>query len=184
MEDVQLKFIVMLDQKINFKEEFNKRVRENVWNKHNLIFTKFFNYALVRLERIDNYYILNNILPPDTLEQRIYRLELGYHGIGKPGGIPSKIMSKDSSILNSKHCVNDHLLGATEVGSYIHRVFKKNNYDIDWMVKEWLFENLYLWGTVKVTKEEHKSKNILRNSNHTIEQKSNFEHYVNVSQLI
>ena len=52
------------------------------------------------------------------------------------------------------------------------------------MVKEWLFENLYLWGTVKVTKEEHKSKNILRNSNHTIEQKSNFEHYVNVSKMI
>ena len=91
-------------------------------------------------------------------------MELGYHGIGKPGGIPSKIMSKDSSILNSKHCVNDHLLGATEVGSEIHKVFKKNNYDIDWMLKEWLFENLYLWGTVKVTKEEHKSNNILRNS--------------------
>ena len=34
MEDVQLKFIVMLDQKINFKEEFNKRVRENIWNHY------------------------------------------------------------------------------------------------------------------------------------------------------
>jgi len=39
-------------------------------------------------------------------------------------------------------------------------------------------------GTVKVTKEEHKSKNILRNSDHPIEQKSNFEHYIHVSQLI
>ena len=73
----------MFNQKINFKKEFKKRVRENVWNKYNLIFTKFFNYALVRLERIENYYIPNNILPPNTLEQRIYRLELGYHGIGK-----------------------------------------------------------------------------------------------------
>ena len=169
---------------MNFKKEFNKRVRENIWNKHNQRFIMFFNYVLVRLERIDNYYIPNNLLPPNILEQGIYRLELGYHGIGKPQGIPSKIMSKDSSILNSKDCVNDHLLGATEIGKYIHDKFKKENYNIDWMVKNWLFENLFLWGTVKVTKEEHKSKNILRNSDHPIEQKSNFEHYIHVSQLI
>ena len=73
---------------------------------------------------------------------------------------------------------------ATEIGKYIHDKFKKENYNIDWMVKNWLFENLFLWGTVKVTKEEHKSKNILRNSDHPIEQKSNFEHYIHVSQLI
>jgi len=57
----------------------------------------------------------------------------------RPQGIPSKIMSKDSSILNSKDCVNDHLLGATEIGKYIHDKFKKENYNIDWMVKNWLF---------------------------------------------
>ena len=49
----------------------------------------------------------------------------------RPQGIPSKIMSKDSSILNSKDCVNDHLLGATEIGKYIHDKFKKENYNID-----------------------------------------------------
>jgi hypothetical protein len=139
---------------------------------------------MIRLERIDNYYIPNNLLPHNTLKQRIHRLELGYHGIGKPNGIPSKIMSKDSFSLSSNKCVNDHVLGATEIGSYIHKTLKESNYNVDWMVSEWLFDNLYLWGTVKVTKSEHKSTNILRNQNHTIDQKSNFEHYVNVSQLI
>lgn len=169
---------------MNFKEEFNKRVREKVWNIHNQRFIKFFHYALVCLERTDKYYIPNNLLPPNTLEQRIYRLDLGYHGIGRPQGIPSKVMSIDSSILNPKDCVNDHLLGATEVGKYIHDSLKQENYNIDWMIKNWLFENLFLWGTVKISKEEHKPKNILRNSDHSIKQKSNFEHYVHVSKLI
>ena len=98
---------------MNFKKEFNKRVRENIWNKHNQRFIMFFNYALVRLERIDNYYIPNNLLPPNALEQRIYRLELGYHGIGKPGGIPSKIMSKDS------YC-NERMNTSFIIHSFIH----------------------------------------------------------------
>ncbi len=169
---------------MNFKKEFNKRVRENIWNKHNQRFIMFFNYALARLKQIDNYYIPKNLLPPNVLETRVYRLELGYHGIGRPVGISSKIMSKESSLLKAKDCVNDHVLGATEIGKYIHDNFKKQNYNIDWMVKNWLFENLYLWGTVKVTKEEHNPKNIIRNSVHTIEQKSHFEHYTRVSQLI
>jgi hypothetical protein len=169
---------------LNFKTEFNDRVRDEVWNKHHQSFTKYFFYALTHLKQIDDYYIPNNLLPPKVLESRIYRLELGYHGIGKSGGIPSKIMSKESSLLKPKDRVNDHVLGATEIGKYIHDKFKKQNCNIDWMVKNWLFENLYLWGTVKVTKEEHNPKNIFRNSDHTIEQKSNFEHYVNVSQLI
>ena len=58
----------MTNQNINFKKEFNKRVRDDVWSKHNLIFTKFFNYALARLEQIDNYFIPNNLLPPNVLE--------------------------------------------------------------------------------------------------------------------
>ena len=174
----------MTNHNINFKKEFNNRVRDEVWIKHHQSFTKYFFYALTRLKQIDNYYIPNNLLPPNVLESRIYRLELGYHGIGKPGGIPSKIMSKESSLLKAKDCVNDHVLGATETGKYIHDMFKKQNYKIDWMVNNWLFENLYLWGTVRVTREEHNPKNILRNSKHEIEDKSNFEHYVNVSQLI
>jgi hypothetical protein len=169
---------------MNFKIEFNKRVRDNIWNKHSKNFIKFFNYAIIRLERIDNYYIPNNLLPHKTLKQRIYRLDLGYYGIGKPNGIPSKIVSKDSLNVSSNNCVNDHVLGATEVGSYIHNSLKECHYDVDWMVNKWLFENLYLWGTVKVTKSEHKSMNILRNQEHTIKQKSNFEHYIKVSQLI
>lgn len=118
------------------------------------------------------------------MEQRVYRLELGYFGIGMPSGIPSNIVTRASKELKSNECVNDHLIGATEIGKNIHQAFKEKNYDTDWMVNKWLFENLYLWGTVKVTKEEHKSCNILRNSDHTVEQKVRFEHYLNVSEVV
>ena len=55
---------------MNFKKEFNKRVRENIWNKHNQRFIMFFNYALARLKQIDNYYIPKNLLPPCFLQTK------------------------------------------------------------------------------------------------------------------
>ena len=133
---------------------------------------------------IANFFIPNQLLPPKTLAQRVYRLELGYFGIGMPSGIPSNMATRASSGLKSNECVNDHIIGATEIGNYIHQAFKEKDYDTDWMINKWLFENLFLWGTVKVTKEEHKTVNILRNSAHTVEQKIQFDHYLNVSEVL
>jgi hypothetical protein len=51
------------------------------------------------------------------------------------------------------------------------------------MKEVWLYENLWLWITIGVTKEEHQKDNILRNNN-TIEEKIQLKHYKNVSTLI
>ena len=48
--------------------------------------------------------------------------------------------------------MNDHLLWATEIGKYIHNKFKKENYNIDRMIKNQLFENIFLRGKAKVLK--------------------------------
>jgi len=61
-------------------------------------------------------------------------------------------------------------------------IFKKSGYDIDWMLNEWLYDNLHLWATIKVTKEEHKKENIIRNG-HTLEEKNKLKHYINFSGL-
>ena len=45
-------------------------------------------------------------------------------------------------------------------------------------------KNLYLWATVKVTAEEHKSCNILQNQKITMKEKFEFKHYVNTSDVI
>ena len=174
----------MTIQSINFIQEFNIRVREAVWEKYKDHIIKHFRFALKRLEDIDVYYEPKGLLPKNTLEQRVYRLELGYNGIGRPNGISSKIQSMATINLTSNDYTDDHLFGATGIGEHVHHEFKNNNYNIAFMIDDWLYKNLYLWGTVRVTKEEHKSYNIERNAGHKIDDKLKFRHYKNVSKLV
>jgi hypothetical protein len=51
------------------------------------------------------------------------------------------------------------------------------------MVNTWLYENIWLWITIKVTKQEHKSENIIKNG-YSIEEKKILKHYVQVSKLM
>jgi len=118
---------------MNFREVFNIRARGKLWSRSSEKFQMYFKYALIRLESIDNFFIPNQLIPPKTLEQRVYRLELGYFGIGMPSGIPSNLATRASSRLRSNECVNDHLIGATEIGKYIHQTFKEKDYDTNWM---------------------------------------------------
>ena len=51
------------------------------------------------------------------------------------------------------------------------------------MINKWLYDNLWLWITIKVARVEHKVENISRNEN-TIQDKKEFKHYLNVSSFI
>ncbi len=50
------------------------------------------------------------------------------------------------------------------------------------MVKTWLYENLWIWSTIIVSKEEHKNENIRIDSD-GIEDKRFLKHYINVSDF-
>jgi hypothetical protein len=113
----------------------------------------------------------------------MYRLNFGYSGIGRIGGITTKLKSMDSINLPSDKKTDDHVFGASEIGKHIRYEFEKHNMDIDYMVNTWLYDNLYLWSKIKVSKEEHKKDNIVRNK-HTIEEKVNLLHYTNVSKIV
>lgn len=165
-----------------FVIKFNESRRDKIWFKDEIPMKASLRFKLTLLEMIDN--LPEFIVPDKYLEGEFYRLSLGYRGIGKNSGFVSGIQSKDSIGLPPNLITKDHLVGSTEVGRYIHKVFKESNYNIDWMVDEWLYEHLFLWATVKLTKKEHHKDNVLRNSSHTIEQKLNMEHYIDVSELI
>jgi hypothetical protein len=122
------------------------------------------------------------MVPMKNIKKSIYRMGLGYSGIGTQNGLCSGIRSKDSLIPKSKK-TDDHLIGAKQIGEFIHKEFEKNNFDIDYMVEIWLYDYLWLWMTIKVTSVEHHKNNILRDET-TIEEKLNLQHYVNVSELI
>ena len=166
-----------------FVREFNKRRREKIWKKNEISMKMSFRFKLSLLEMIDKM-PESVVIPEKYLEGEFYRLSLGYRGIGKNSGFASGVQSKASIGIPSSETTNDHLVGTTEVGKYIHEVLKKSDYDIDWMVNTWLYKHLFLWATVKLTKKEHHKHNVLRNSSHTIEEKLNLEHYLNVSELI
>jgi len=113
---------------------------------------------------------------------RFYRLNFGY-GLFGVNGFSSGICSYESSKLDksTKQLINDHYIGAVEIGNYTHSELKKCNYDLDYMTNEWLPKNLYLWMTILVTKHEH---SLIPRNKHSFEEKLKMNHYGSVSQLI
>lgn len=160
-----------------FVREFNKRKRDIIWKKRGDSMKLIFREKLEVLEFKDTR---------NHSKQGIKSFEqvgIGYNGLGTT--FMSGIQSEASVGLSSKDTVNDHLIGTTKIGEHVHKELIKSNYDIDWMVNYWLYDNLFLWAKIKLTKEEHHKDNVLRNSDHTIKQKLNLEHYSEkVSKLI
>lgn len=159
-----------------FVTEFNKRRRDILWKKKSNNIKQIFREKLEVLEFKDNR---------NHGEQGMKSFEqvgIGYNGLGTQ--FMSGVQSEASVGLSSDKTVSDHLIGTTTIGKHVHDILKKSDYNIDWMVDIWLYDNLFLWAKIKVTKEEHRKDNILRNSNHTIEQKLNLKHYINVSKLV
>ena len=162
-------------EEINPIEFFNKNNRISYWTKNQVSYKRWFKkqlkHLLLEIEEGSAEKELNSFM---------YRLGLGYYGIGKQSGIPSGIMTEDSKINNN---TDDHVFGVVEIGKYIHQEFEKYGFNLDYMVNEWLYENLWLWMTIKVSKIEHKKENIIRNG-HSIEDKKNFKHYKKVSKFL
>lgn len=161
---------------MDFKRTFNEKRRDIIWNKRgNKIKTIF-------RENLEILKFKDDRKHSDKSIRLFEQVGIGYDGLGTQ--FVSGIKSEASIGLSSKDTVNDHLIGTKKIGKIVHDELKKSNYDIDLMVEEWLFENLFLWATIKVTKTEHHKDNILRSSSHTTAQKLNLEHYINVSRLI
>ena len=123
---------------------------------------------------------------------------IGYDGIGTgTTGIKSGIATA-KAIEEKKH-TDDHLLGAVEIGRRLHKdlieAFQLFGHDMDevisrpdfayceetnqvikHMVDNWLYDNLWLWLSIRVSKNEHSNQNIARNQ-HSIEEKLQLKHY-------
>jgi hypothetical protein len=83
----------------------------------------------------------------------------------------------------SSKLVKDHFFGVTLASEEVRGAFEKCNFDIDYMVNEWLPQNFYLFLKWTVTPEEHKKENISR-AEHTREEKNNFKHIKNCSEVM
>ena len=105
------------------------------------------------------------------------RLGMGYRGIGFCEGIPPFHRTKE--VIPGIKISDDHVAGTSLVGSILEELIKKENYNYKYLINNWLYDNLHLWATIRVTREQHSGKNILRNMN-TLEDKLMLKHYKNI----
>ncbi len=163
---------------MDIQKLFNTKGRKKyLWEKNEIKFKQWLKANLSTLKNMDD----NPDIYSEKYYKEFYRLMIGYYGVGYGNGFSSGLLSNDASVKGTP-TTTDHWAGASKVGEYVHMIFKKSGYDIDWMLNEWLYDNLHLWATIKVTKEEHKKENIIRNG-HTLEEKNKLKHYINFSGL-
>ena len=164
--------------KKSFRTIFNKTVRDTHWKKNKQrILDNFLNTCYA--------YFCPKPLAEDY-KRNWYKNTAGYNGIGAGNGIQSGFTSKAASLLKLKFpklIMHDHVMGATQVGKYVEQFVLNNNWKNSKVREAWVYKNLYLWGTMRVTKKEHKEENIIRGE-HTITEKNRFKHYKNVSKII
>lgn len=163
---------------------FTNHIQPVLWEKNKIEFKAVFKLQL----KVLKLYIEEGQLTNEKevwlkmMRSFVYRLSIGYFGVGKQAGLYSGVFTIATTKKGAKS-TNDHLFGAVAIGERIHEEFIKNNFDIGYMVEEWLPLNLYLWLTIKITNEEHQKECVIRDGN-TIEEKMNLIHYQNVSQLM
>lgn len=152
--------------------------RDSIWEKNKEKWKIHFRLQLKVLKLF-----IDNSADEKHLGSFVYRLGLGYSGLGKQGGIPSGVYSLNALTSDKTKKTNDHLIGAQLIGKTVHQAYEACNFDEDYMVEKWLYDNVWLWMTIKVTQEEHKSSNISKTVDN-LEMKKRMEHYVNVSNLV
>ena len=136
------------------------------------------------------YLLTSDELDDDYREEEWFssrRLTWGYNIYNNQRNLNSGLCSKDcyEYIINGKgsKLVQDHFFGVTLSAEEVRKAFEESNFDIDYMVNEWLPKKYYMFIKWYVTPEEHKKENILRGE-HTLEQKDNFEHLINCSEPV
>jgi hypothetical protein len=164
--------------KENIKDYFNKNIRDREWDNNKVHFQTYFRSMLKLLKLA----LTDPDFSSDVTQKVMYRLLFGYNGIGK-NGISTKLKTLESIGLPANKKTDDHVFGAVEIGKFIKEEFERNNLNIDYMVDVWLYEHLFLWSKIKVSKNEHQKDKIERNK-HSIQQKMNLEHYKGVSKIV
>ena len=115
------------------------------------------------------------------------RLTWGYNIYNNQQNLNSGLCSKDcyEYIVNGKSnkLVQDHFFGVTLSAEEVRKAFEESNFNIDYMVNDWLPSRYYIFLKWYVTPEEHKKENILR-AEHTLDEKDNFKHLIKVSEVV
>ena len=182
--------------------EINNRIQKKYSNEMDLIKSKFEDSLNAYIGMITGKKAGNK--PPEKASiNNLKRCQLGY-GLFEISGARIDLISREALDIKKtlkykeykKLLTYDHVFGCLASASCAIDDFKKSDYDVDYMVNEWLPKNLYRWVVIQVTKIEHsaitkktkKTKKLLvksENPNDELEYnfKQKLEHYKGVSDI-
>lgn len=177
---------------MSFKEVVKKSKIKQVYNENKkniqLVFAGHIHAELSRYEHfvnedaVDMYYNIND--KGSSPNKKFHRLVWGYNGLGF-NFTGTKIGLYSEGVLNLEKkgnlCTNDHVVGVTEVGEIVwkeildmYKSEKSVNDIVNYMVNEWLEDNLHLWSQVQILKSEDRN---LKRAQHTYDEKMSLVHY-------
>lgn len=87
------------------------------------------------------------------------RQMFGYGTFGNSGPIIGLFTENGINVNSTEtenQLVNDHVFGCLLIAILVKKTFIESGYDIEYMINEWLPNNLYLWMVVRMTKDEHR----------------------------
>ena len=164
----------------NFEDIFNKNVRDIYWEN-----------PKIKSEIKENFNsACRQYIAAASCDHQLKgwrKNQMGYRGGGKSGGLNSGLCSKNALNQLMKCCTWDHVIGAYLIGETIEDLLIKNGHRVKYVLDNCLYDHLYLWGKIKVTKDEHKGTKILRDrpgQRLALEKKKNFEHYIDIDLCV
>ena len=180
------------DKKMSFKEIVEKSKIKQIYNENKkniqLVFAGHIRAELSRYEHFvkedaeEMYYKTNN--KGSSPNQKFHRLVFGYNGLGFNFS-GTRVGLYSEGVLNlekkGKLCTMEHVVGVTEVGRIVwntilsmYKAGKSTDEIVDYMINDWLENNLHLWCQVQILKSEDRN---LKRAQHTYDEKMSLVHY-------
>ena len=155
----------------DYVKYFNKKIRDNWWKqdtevKKNIIAAI---YVLVLTQK--------DLIENNSKTTYIKKLAGNYNAID------CKLKTNERLKGVSKNTTRDHIIGVALIGDTVWDSIKEESLNRD-NYKDWIYDNLFLWGGVDMKRYEHDKKYIERDPKHGLMYKTSFNHYLKLKDEI
>lgn len=171
------------------------------WNKHDKILLPAMESRLIGLkaewenaskypETFKAFYGDGNVVDTTSKFRSFTRLALGYNlpfGTFTPKNVRFELFSENAYDLKvngkmGKKVTKDHIFGTTEVGVQMFDNYLNSNWDMDYMLNEYIPQTLYQYSLCRLLKSEHQKEdnddtNGVARGKHTLTEKISLLHY-------
>ena len=156
---------------VDYVKYFNKEIRDDWWEKDTAVKENIIAAILV-LVLTQKDLIENNL-------KATYIKKLA----GNYNAINCELKSNERLRFDSENVTRDHIIGVALIGDTVWDSIKEGSLNIH-NYKDWIYDNLFLWGGVDMKRHEHVKKYIERDPKHGLMYKTSFNHYLKLKDEI